>query len=101
MNQLNAMQVFVRVAELASFTRAAESLGLPKASASTAVQKLESLLGTQLLHRTTRRVHLPADGRAFYERCRARSEEHTSEIQTLMRISYSLFSWTNTTNTKY
>lgn len=70
MNQLNAMQVFVRVAELASFTRAADSLGLPKASASTAVQKLETLLGTQLLHRTTRRVHLTADGQAFYERCK-------------------------------
>ena len=58
MNQLDAMQVFVRVAELSSFTRAADSLGLPKASASTAVRKLETSLGTQLLHRTTRRVHL-------------------------------------------
>jgi len=70
MNQLHAMQLFVRVAELASFTRAADSLGLPKASTSTAVQKLETSLGTQLLHRTTRRVHLTADGEAFYERCK-------------------------------
>jgi DNA-binding transcriptional LysR family regulator len=70
MNQLSAMQVFVRVAELASFTRAADSLGLPKASASTAVRQLETLLGTQLLHRTTRRVHLTAAGQAFYERCK-------------------------------
>ena len=62
------MQIFVRVAELASFTRAAEDLGLPKASASTAVQQLESSLGTRLLHRTTRRVELTQDGRAFYER---------------------------------
>lgn len=70
MNQLDAMRVFVRVAELASFTRAADSLGLPKASTSTAVRRLETLLGTQLLHRTTRRVHLTADGQAFYERCK-------------------------------
>ncbi|MGH8073323.1 MAG: LysR family transcriptional regulator [Lysobacter sp.] len=70
MNKLNAMQAFVRVAELESFTRAADTLGLPKASASTAVQKLETLLGTQLLHRTTRRVHLTTDGQAFYERCK-------------------------------
>lgn len=70
MNQLEAMQIFVRVAELASYTRAAESLGLPKASVSTAVQQLESEFGTQLLHRTTRKVQMTLDGRACYERCK-------------------------------
>lgn len=70
MNQLDAMQIFVRVAELASFTRAADSLGLPKASISTAVQQLESEFGTQLLHRTTRKVQMTLDGRACYERCK-------------------------------
>src|SRR5690606_39569079 len=70
MNQIEAMRIFVRVAEVSSFTRAAESLGLPKASASSAVQRLESELGTQLLHRTTRKVQLTIDGRAFYERCK-------------------------------
>ncbi len=68
MNRLDAMQAFLRVAELGSFTRAADGLGLPKASVSTAVQQLESALGTRLLHRTTRRVELTQDGRAFYER---------------------------------
>lgn len=70
MNQLEAMQIFVRVAELASYTRAAESLGMPKASMSTAVQQLENELGTQLLHRTTRKVQMTLDGRACYERCK-------------------------------
>lgn len=70
MNRLDAMQSFVRVAELASFTKAAESLGLPKASISTAVQQLESLLATRLLHRTTRKVHMTQDGQIFYERCK-------------------------------
>lgn len=70
MNQLDAMRVFVRVAELASFTRAADSLGLPKASASTAVLQLENLLGTRLLHRTTRKVQTTQDGQAYYERCK-------------------------------
>jgi len=70
MNQLDAMQIFVRVAELASYTRAAESLGMPKASMSTAVQQLESEFGTQLLHRTTRKVQMTLDGRACYERCK-------------------------------
>jgi len=68
MNRIEAMQIFARVAELASFTRAAESMGLPKASISTAVQQLETLLGTRLLHRTTRKVQMTQDGRAFYER---------------------------------
>ena len=70
MNQLEAMQIFVRVAELASYTRAAESLSMPKASMSTAVQQLESEFGTQLLHRTTRKVQMTLDGRACYERCK-------------------------------
>jgi DNA-binding transcriptional LysR family regulator len=68
MNRIEAMHTFLRVAELGSFTRAAETLGLPKASASTAIQQLETALGTRLLHRTTRRVELTQDGRAFYER---------------------------------
>lgn len=70
MDRLEGMAIFVRVAELASFTRAAESLGMPKASVSNAVQQLESLMGTRLLHRTTRRVQLTQDGQAFYERCK-------------------------------
>jgi DNA-binding transcriptional LysR family regulator len=64
------MQIFARVAELSSFTQAAQVLGLPKASASLAVQQLEAHLGTRLLHRTTRRVQLTQDGQAFYERCK-------------------------------
>lgn len=70
MDALDSMRIFARVAELASFTRAAESLGIPKATASTAIQQLEGNLGTRLLHRTTRRVQLTHDGRAYYERCK-------------------------------
>ncbi len=64
------MQLFVRVAELESFTRAADTLGLPKGSVSRQVQALETSLGTRLLHRTTRRVQLTQDGMVYYERCR-------------------------------
>lgn len=70
MNPLDRMQIFARVAELASFTQAAQVLGIPKASASQAVQQLEAQLGTRLLHRTTRRVQLTQDGQAYYERCK-------------------------------
>lgn len=68
MNQMEAMQVYLRVAELASFTEAANSLGLAKANVSAAVQQLEAMLGTRLLHRTTRRVQMTHDGQTFYER---------------------------------
>lgn len=68
MNQLDAMHIYVRVAELASFTQAADRLGLPKASISTAVKQLETLLGTRLLNRTTRTVQMTPDGQLFYER---------------------------------
>jgi DNA-binding transcriptional LysR family regulator len=70
MNQIEAMQIFVRVAELASFTQAADTMGLPKASISIAVQQLEKEFGARLLHRTTRRVQMTQDGQIFYERCK-------------------------------
>ncbi|MBU4682161.1 LysR family transcriptional regulator [Cedecea davisae] len=70
MDKIHAMQLFVRVAELESFTRAADTLGLPKGSVSRQIQALESTLGTRLLHRTTRRVQLTQDGMVYYERCR-------------------------------
>ncbi|MDR3431189.1 MAG: LysR family transcriptional regulator [Rouxiella aceris] len=70
MDKIQSMQVFVRVAELNNFTRAAESLGLPKGSVSRLVQQLETRMATRLLHRSTRRVQLTQDGQVFYERCK-------------------------------
>lgn len=63
------MQVFVRVAEVGSFTRTADEFGLPKASISNAVQQLEKQLDVRLLNRTTRKVAMTEEGRVFYERC--------------------------------
>lgn len=69
MDKFKAIEVFVRVVDLGSFTRAAETLSIPKATVSTLLQELESRLGVRLLNRTTRRVGLTADGAAYYERC--------------------------------
>jgi LysR family transcriptional regulator for bpeEF and oprC len=69
MNKLQAMEVFVQVVDAGSFTRAADTLKMPKATVSTLVQSLEAALSTKLLHRTTRQVTVTTDGAAYYERC--------------------------------
>lgn len=66
---LSELRVFCRVAELASFTRAAEELGMAKGRVSTLVQALEAEVGGRLLQRTTRSVRLTPDGEAFLARC--------------------------------
>ncbi|KWA09768.1 LysR family transcriptional regulator [Burkholderia territorii] len=69
MDHLHAMRIFVRVAHLGSFTKAAEQLQLPRPTVSNAVQYLEKHLRVRLLQRTTRRVALTAEGATYYERC--------------------------------
>ncbi len=69
MDRLQAMQVFTRVIDTNSFTKAAETLDLPRASVTTIIQNLEAYLGMRLMHRTTRRLSLTPDGAAYYERC--------------------------------
>jgi DNA-binding transcriptional LysR family regulator len=70
MNKLNSMITFVRVAESGSFTAAAGQLGVSVSAVAKAVARLEGELETQLLVRSTRKVALNEDGRAFYARCR-------------------------------
>ena len=69
MDRFEAMQVFVKVAELASFTRAAEQLELPRATVTHTIQQLEKHLGVRLLQRTTRHVSATPDGEAYLQRC--------------------------------
>lgn len=67
MDRFQAMQVFTRVVEFHSFTRAADSLSLPRTTVTTTIQTLERHLGVRLLNRTTRRVSLTPDGAAYYD----------------------------------
>lgn len=69
MDQLFCMRVFARVVEQSSFVRAAEDLDIARPTATIAVARLEKRLGVRLLHRTTRRLSLTDEGRAFYEGC--------------------------------
>ncbi|MCC8936909.1 LysR family transcriptional regulator [Bradyrhizobium sp. Arg68] len=67
-NRSGEMEVFVRVVDLGGFTAAAKNLGLTPSGVSKLVSRLEARLGTRLVNRTTRRLLLTAEGKAFYER---------------------------------
>ena len=69
MADLNDIAVFVKVAQFASFSRAAHSLGMPVSTVSRKVTSLEEQLGVTLLQRTTRKLSLTAQGRAYYDQC--------------------------------
>ncbi|MFO0589055.1 MAG: LysR family transcriptional regulator [Polyangiaceae bacterium] len=78
---LTSLRIFVKVADVLSFTRAAEQLGLTKARASAHVQGLEESLGVRLFTRTTRSVRLTGDGEQLLGRARrllAEADEMTS-----------------------
>src|SRR3546814_4550444 len=73
---LNALRVLDAAARHLSFTRAADELAVTPAAVGQQVRALEETLGVVLFRRTTKGL---------------RSEEHTSELQSLMRISYAVF----------
>lgn len=68
-NKFQDMLAFVKVAELGGFAAAAKALGASASSITKSVGRLEDGLGVQLLHRTTRRMHLTESGGEFFERC--------------------------------
>jgi LysR family transcriptional regulator for bpeEF and oprC len=68
MDQLLALRVFVRIAETGAFSKAADSMNIPRPTVTKLVQDLERHLGSKLLQRTTRRVSVTPEGAAYYER---------------------------------
>ncbi|XLZ72331.1 LysR substrate-binding domain-containing protein [Massilia sp. SR12] len=68
MDKLEGMRAFVRVVEAGSFTKAAETLDVSKATVTQLVQQLEANLRIKLLNRTTRKVNVTTAGAAYYER---------------------------------
>lgn len=94
MDRLAQYRVFIQVAEMGSFIKAAHALEMPRASVSAAIQQLESSMKARLLHRTTRQVRLTADGVQLLDRVRvllAEAEDiehlfHTSQRQISGRL---------------
>jgi DNA-binding transcriptional LysR family regulator len=72
---LNEINVFLKVAQAGSFTRAARQLGIPNSTASARVSALERRLGVTLLQRTTRKLHLTEDGEAYFQQASQGLEE--------------------------
>lgn len=70
MELLNDMALFIEVANVMSFRRAADATGVPNSTLSRRISALEKAIGLRLLHRTTRRVELTEAGQLYYERCR-------------------------------
>src|SRR5215471_1321663 len=69
MAELDNVLIFVKVAQFESITRAARSLGMPISTVSRRLSTLEIELGVSLLRRTTRRVTLTPQGRAYFNQC--------------------------------
>lgn len=67
---LDAVQAFVRIAELGSFTRAAEAMSTTQGAISLKLKRLEARLSCRLVERTPRYVELSAPGAAFFEQAR-------------------------------
>lgn len=86
MMNLNDLQFFVVVAQMGSFTRAADRLGVPKSAVSRAIARLEKRLGVLLLQRTTRRVVVTEAGTLYLhhgERAIAEAEQADSAAANL------------------
>lgn len=89
MDLIEHVRILARVAEQASFTRAAEQLGMPKSRVSLHVKALERELGTRLLQRTTRAVRPTPDGERFLERAKSLLDD-AEELTTMFQPASAL-----------
>lgn len=86
-NDLNQIRIFCQVAQLQSFTQAAQKLGIEKSTVSNKINQLEAYLGVKLLQRTTRTVKLTDAGGQYLQFCQqalaqlAQGEELVSGMQ--------------------
>ncbi|KAF1032839.1 MAG: HTH-type transcriptional regulator PgrR [Pseudomonas sp.] len=80
MPDIDAIQAFVLVGELKSFTRAADALGGTQAAISQKIKRLEESLGRKLLERTPRQVTLSAQGQLFMTSARRLLENYQDAL---------------------
>src|SRR5574337_1312385 len=87
MDRIVSMQVFVRVVETGSFSRAAAEMGLTQPTATKAVAEAERRLGARLLHRSTRGVTPTEVGLLYYERCKTIAQ-HFDEAENVAALAH-------------
>lgn len=83
MKHLDKLGVFFAVAELGSYTRAAEALDISKSTVSRTVSELEDIVGLKLLNRSSRQLALTEEGRQLYERCQSIANEYEGALKEL------------------
>ncbi|HEX7816875.1 LysR family transcriptional regulator [Dyella sp.] len=80
---LDAVDAFIHIVELGSFTRAAEAMHTTQAAISLKLKRLEDRLGFRLVERTPRYVELSTQGAVFLERARELMEVHSRALAAL------------------
>ncbi|MDR3516511.1 MAG: LysR family transcriptional regulator [Azospirillaceae bacterium] len=75
MDKIDAMKLFLRVAEAGSFSKAARQMGIVQSTTSKQIAALERRLGTQLVRRTSRGLALTAAGQHYYDNARRLVDE--------------------------
>jgi DNA-binding transcriptional LysR family regulator len=87
MDRITGMQLFVRVVETGSFSKASGDLGITQPTATKHVAALEQRLGARLLHRSTRGVTATEVGALYYDKCKAiqRELEEADNLATLLQ----------------
>jgi DNA-binding transcriptional LysR family regulator len=84
---LSYMRLFVEVARMKSFRRAAESLDMPNSTLSRHIAELEKTIGLRLLNRSTRKVELTEAGEAYFRRCQSIVEEARIAHESLLDLA--------------
>lgn len=90
MGQLEDIQVFIRIVEAGSITKAAEQMDIAKSAISKRLNDLESRLATKLIQRTTRQSKLTEAGRAYYEKVKLLLEEMEEVNQSITQQEHTL-----------
>ncbi len=87
MDRVTSVQLFIRVVETGSFSRAAADMGITQPTATKAVAAMEARLGARLLHRSTRGVTPTEVGQLYYDKCKliAREIEEADNLATLLQ----------------
>jgi DNA-binding transcriptional LysR family regulator len=87
MDRITGIQLFVRVVETGSFSKASADLGITQPTATKHVAALEAHLGARLLHRSTRGVTPTEVGQRYYDKCKViqRELEEADNVASLMQ----------------